>query len=239
VNVVPDAIAYGRMRWNTPLSEDHAELLLERLEVSAGDEVVDLGCGWGELLIRAVVPVPTCRGTGVDNAPWALERGRNLAAEQGVSDRVAFVAEDASTWPDSADRIVCIGASQAWGSEPDALRNLRRAVRPGGRLLFGDGCWEHPPSADAAAMFGESVLALSDLVNAAMQAGWHVLHVSTADQREWDDFEATWRAGREDWLLAHPGDPRAGEVRTHLAGRLREYVNVYRGVLGFAYLVLS
>jgi hypothetical protein len=88
-------------------------------------------------------------------------------------------------------------------------------------------------------MFGGSVLALSDLVNAAIQVGWHVLHLTTADQREWDEFEATWRAGREEWLLAHPADPRAGDVRTHLDGRLRDYVNVYRGVLSFAYLVLS
>jgi cyclopropane fatty-acyl-phospholipid synthase-like methyltransferase len=227
------------MRWNTPLSADHAQLLLERLEVLAGDEVLDLGCGWGELLIRALVPIPTSRGTGVDNAPWALERGRNLAAEQGVLDRIAFVAQDAATWPGSADRVVCIGASQAWGSEPDALRNLRRAVRPSGRLLFGDGCWEQPPSAAAGDMFGESVLALSDLVNAAIEAGWRVLHLSTADQREWDDFEATWRAGREDWLVAHLDDPGAGEVRTFLDSRLRDYLDVYRGVLGFAYLVLS
>jgi hypothetical protein len=88
-------------------------------------------------------------------------------------------------------------------------------------------------------MFGESVLGLTDLVNVAIQAGWHVLHLSTADQREWDDFEATWRAGREEWLVAHPDDPRAAEVRTYLDSRLREYVNIYRGILSFAYLVLS
>jgi hypothetical protein len=26
------------------------------------------------------------------------------------------------------------------------------------------------------------------------QAGWRVIHLSTADQREWDDFESTSRA---------------------------------------------
>jgi hypothetical protein len=88
-------------------------------------------------------------------------------------------------------------------------------------------------------MFGESVLALSDLVNEAIQAGWRVLHLSTADQREWDDFEATWRAGREEWLLLHSDDPRAGELRAFLDSRLRDYLDVYRGVLSFAYLVLS
>lgn len=65
-----------------------------------------------------------------------------------------------------------------------------------------------------------------------------MLHLSTADQLEWDDFEATSRAGRLEWLLANPDDPRAGETRDWLDTREREYVTAYRGVLGFGYLVL-
>ncbi|MEU4401729.1 SAM-dependent methyltransferase, partial [Micromonospora orduensis] len=48
------ASRYARMRWNTPLSEEHAALLLRRLDVRPGARVLDLGCGWGELLLRAV-----------------------------------------------------------------------------------------------------------------------------------------------------------------------------------------
>jgi SAM-dependent methyltransferase len=227
------------MRWNTPLSEDHAALLLRRLDLVAGNRVVDLGCGWGELLIRAVEQTAAVQGTGVDNAEWALERGRNLATERGLVDRVNFVAGDASRWSESADRVICIGASQAWGGSTEALRSLPRVVRPGGRLLLGDGCWEQAPTAAAVGLFGEAVLDLTDLVNEAIEAGWRILHLSTADQREWDDFESTWRAGRELWLLAHPTDHRSGSIRTELETRLHEYLTLYRGVLGFAYLVLT
>lgn len=45
--------------------------------------------------------------------------------------------------------------------------------------------------------------------------------------------------GREEWRLAHAGDPRAAAVAAELAERLTEYVDVYRGVLGFTYLVLT
>jgi cyclopropane fatty-acyl-phospholipid synthase-like methyltransferase len=227
------------MRWNTPLSEDHADLLLQRLDLVAGNDVLDLGCGWGELLMRAVVRDPASRGTGVDNAEWALDRGRDLATERALADRVTFVAGDASTWTDPADRVICIGASQAWGGSTEALRLLPRVVRPGGRLLFGDGCWEHIPTDAAVALFGETVLNLTDLVNEAIQAGWRILHLSTADQREWDDFESTWRAGREQWLLAHSADQRSRSIRTELETRLQEYLTLYRGVLGFAYLVMA
>jgi hypothetical protein len=66
-----------------------------------------------------------------------------------------------------------------------------------------------------------------------------VLHLSTADQHEWDDFESSWRAGREQWLQAHALDERFDEVTAKLDARLREYLTVYRGLLGFAYLVLA
>ncbi|HEX6870583.1 MAG TPA: methyltransferase domain-containing protein [Micromonosporaceae bacterium] len=231
---------YARMRWNTPLSPEHAALLLRRLEVEAGGQVLDLGCGWGELLLQAVVAGGvTCTGIGVDTDQEALARGRRLAAERGLDQRVRFVDGEAAAWRQPADRVLCVGASQAWGGCAEALTALTDLVRPGGRLLFGDGCWERPPTAAAAEIFGDTVLPLGDLVEQARAHGWRTLHLSTADQREWDDFESTWRAGRQEWLLAHPDDPRAGTVREELDARLREYVTGYRGVLALAYLVLA
>lgn len=227
------------MRWNAPLSEAHAELLVDRLGLTAGDHVVDLGCGWGELLIRAVAATAGVRGTGVDSARWALERGRAAAAARGVKGRVDFVEGDAASWTGAADRVLCVGASHAWGGTGAALRALAAVVQPGGRLLMGDGCWAAPATPAATALFGEEVLSLPHLVDAAVAAGWRVLHVSVADQREWDDFESTWRAGREEWLLAHPEDGRSAGLRDLLDDRLRQYVSVYRGVLGFAYVVLG
>lgn len=227
------------MRWNTPLSETHAELLLERLDPEKGAQVLDLGCGWGELLMRAVARAPGSTGTGVDTSEYALTRGRTSAARRGLSERVTFVAQDARTWTSGADLVLCVGASHAWGSSAQALRGLAANVRTGGRLLFGDGFWERRPSAQAVEMFGEGIPTLATIAGEAIDCGWQVIHLSTADQREWDDFESTWRAGREHWLLSHPDDPRAGDTRAKVQDRMREYLDVYRGVLGFAYLVLA
>jgi SAM-dependent methyltransferase len=232
-------VLYSRMRWNTPLSEDHAAILLERLGLTGGDEVLDLGCGWGELLLRAITDLPAARGTGVDSDPWAIQRGRDAAAKRGLSDLVTFVAGDCSAWKALANRVLCIGASHAWGGTVQALDALWGLVRPGGRVLFGDGYWEHPPTSNAVALFGDEMLPLGDLVQAVTAAGWRVIHLSTADQREWDDFEGTWRAGRQEWLLSNPNDSRAAEVRHKVDSQLRQYVDCYRGVLGFVYLVLS
>jgi len=145
---------------------------------------------------------------------------------------------DAADWDTPAERAFCIGSAHVFGSTKAALGRLARVV-PSGRLLYGDGFWAAPPGPAALEIFGRDLLTLPELLDAVDGAGWRVLHLSTADQLEWDDFESTSRAGWAEWLAAHPADPRAGRVREWLDRRLREYVRDYRGVLGFTYLVLG
>jgi SAM-dependent methyltransferase len=231
---------FARMRWNAPLSLEHAGLLMDRLDLTPGLRVADIGCAWGELLLRVVERAGDgVRGTGVDTDARALARGREAARQRGLGERVEFVEADAAAWRQTADRVLCVGASHAFGGTGGALAALGGLVPAGGRLLFGDGYWAAEPSGRAVELFGEEMLPLGGVLEAARDRGWRVIHMSVADQREWDDFESTFRAGRQEWLLSHPGDPRAGEVRAWLDGREREYMEVYRGVLGFAYLVLA
>jgi SAM-dependent methyltransferase len=227
-------------RWNTPLSAPHAELLLDRLEIPRDGSILDLGCGWGELLIRAVQAAgsTSVTGTGVDNDPGDIDRARRAAAVRGLGDRVRFVDASAVGWSESADRVICIGASHVWGGSEAALAAIAQNVSADGRVLFGDGFWKRDPSRAAVAIFGQEVVDLGDLVRLAHATGWDVIHLSEADQLEWDDFESTWRAGRHRWLAEHPSDVRASQLRETLRGSVQEYLDVYRGVLGFCYLVL-
>jgi SAM-dependent methyltransferase len=176
---------------------------------------------------------------GVDIDAALLERGRAAAAARGQDDRVKFVQGRVAEWSEPADRLLCIGAAHAWGGARRALPALARLVSPGGRVLFGDGVWESPPTEAARKLFGDDVLPEPELQRLVAAAGWRVLARSVADLHEWDEFEDAWRAGREEWRLAHAGDPRAAAVAAELAERLTEYVDVYRGVLGFSYLVLT
>jgi len=230
---------YARMRWNAPLSLEHAELLMDRLDVRAGAHVADLGCGWGELLLRVVARAGQATGTGVDTDAGALSRAKRLASERHLDGQVQFTEADVSEWKGTAERVLHVGASHALGGTSSALDAVAGVVPAGGRLLFGDCYWETAPSAAATEMFGEQVLPLAGLLEACRSAGWRVIHMSVASQLAWDDFESTFRAGRQEWLLAHAGDPRATDIRDWLDARERQYIEIYRGVLGFAYLVLS
>jgi cyclopropane fatty-acyl-phospholipid synthase-like methyltransferase len=231
---------YSALRWNTPLAEAHAELLIRHLRVAAGSSVLDLGCGWGELLARVVASDASgqATGIGVDTDAGQLARGRIALSECGLEERVSLVDASARGWSQPAERVICIGASHAWGGTKEALAALAQAVVPGGRLLFGDGCWEGSVTPEAATIF-PGVLPLREIIESVQAAGWRTLHLSTASQREWDDFESSWRLGSEEWLLANPSVAAASELRRELDQRLLEYVGAYRRVLGFCYLVLT
>jgi hypothetical protein len=100
-------------------------------------------------------------------------------------------------------------------------------------------CWERPPTEAALGIFGDEVPMLTDLVTMARDAGWKVLHLTTSDQREWDDFESRHRAGFRRWLIENPGDDKVKEIEDQQNKREMDYLTSYRGVLGFAWLVLA
>ncbi|PKS05638.1 hypothetical protein jhhlp_008157 [Lomentospora prolificans] len=229
---------YARLMWNAPLSKQHASELLDRLNLSSATAIVDLGCGWGEVLLQAVSSQSerSLAATGVDTDPIVLARARHNALDRGLD--VTFVEQSAKLWHATADRAICIGSSHTLGGTRAMLEQLAVIV-PEGRVLIGETCWERTPTEAAAVIFGDETMRLADLVAMCRETGWKVLHVSTADQREWDDFESGHRAGPREWLLENSGDPRAAEVQAEQDRREDEYLTVYRGVLSFAYLVLA
>ncbi|CAM5237179.1 Class I SAM-dependent methyltransferase OS=Streptomyces alboniger OX=132473 GN=CP975_10165 PE=4 SV=1 [Streptomyces alboniger] len=239
-----------RLAFHGPLSEGRANRLVHRLAATDPRTVLDLGCGWGELLLRVLETVPGATGVGVDLRGEDLARGRAAARERGLSDRVLFAEESATgTGRGPADLVLCLGASQALSTAElpsatvEALHALRRLVRPGGRVVLGEGFWQRTPTEDElAAMWpgaraGEH-LPLGDLVDAAVGAGFRPLWVETASEEEWEEFESGYRADVEEWLAAHPGHPLAAETRADADAQRAAWLRGYRRVLGLAYLTL-
>lgn len=241
INDIPSGHTF--LDFNAPLSDARADRLIDGLAPLRDCTVIDLGCGWAELLLRALAGEPTARGIGVDSDAEAIARGRANAAARGLADRVTLHSADVTSWPTAAaDVVITVGASHAWGGTAHALDAARAHLRPGGRLLFGDGCWEREPTPAALAGLGaepDDLLTLPDIVDLAVQTGYRPLDVCTASLDEWDAFESRWCAGRERWLLAHPHAPDAAEVRAVVDEHRTGWLRGYRGQLGFAYLTLA
>jgi cyclopropane fatty-acyl-phospholipid synthase-like methyltransferase len=223
-------LAHSGLTFNAPLSADRANELVTALPISPGHHVLDLGCGWAELLLRILEAHPATTGTGVDTDRWALDRGVRAAAERRLEGRVELVEADAATFVDLADIVLCVGASHAFGGAGGALRRLRSSVTPGGRVLYGDGFWAEEPTATALEALGE-LPRLDELRAVADAAGFRIERDDVSTRAEWDAFEAGWRAG-----LEASSDPEAVAVA---AGRRREYEDGYRRAAGFSWLVLA
>jgi cyclopropane fatty-acyl-phospholipid synthase-like methyltransferase len=233
-----------------PLSQARAAQLTERLTRNNPGTVLDIGCGWGELMLRILAAAPDATGVGIDIDDDDLARGRDGARVRGLDARVTFARESGvGTARGPADLVLCLGASQALsevqppGHIAAALAVLRRLVTPGGRVLLGEGFWQHPPTAaELAAMWpgmtaGE-LLDLADTADLAVAAGFRPAWIETASEQEWEEFESGYQADKEEWLATHPDHPEAAEIRQRVEEHRSYWLRGYRGLLGFAYLTL-
>ena len=72
-----------------------------------------------------------------------IPTARTLAAASPVAGRVTFVVGDVAAlpYPDgSFDLVVSLLSQHHWPDVPAGLRELRRVVRPGGRIWIYDAC---------------------------------------------------------------------------------------------------
>lgn len=227
-----------------PVSVPVVRRLLERLDPPASGRVVDLGCGAGAWLLELLAARPDLTAVGVDTS---LHPDRVARAEQrGVGDRLSWVEADAAAWSADPlappDAVICVGASHAFGGLHGTLDALQRHLRPGGHALLGDAIWQRPPSTAAQEALGArpgDFPTLAQLVPTIEQHGFEVgyAHVSSAD--EWDDYEWSWTGSLVEWALrAAPGDAERDQALRAARTHRREWVEGYRGDLGFVTAVL-
>ena len=240
----------SQLTFHGPLSEARAARIVARLAANQPRTVLDIGCGWGELMLRVLAAVPEATGLGLDTDDGDLARGQANAQARGLGDRAAFVRESAvGTARGPADLVLCVGSSHALTEiEPPAHREaalgeLRRLVNPGGRVLLGEGFWHRTPAeAELARMWPGTTAGefgdLAGLADLAVAAGFRPAWIETATLEEWEEFESGYQCDEEEWLAAHPGHPGADELRERVDQHRAFWLRGYYGLLGQAYLTL-
>jgi SAM-dependent methyltransferase len=117
-------------------------LAVDAAAPTAGERVLDIGCGCGATILRLAPRVGSDGGVlGVDVSEPMAARARERITAAGL-DNARVVVSDASTHsfePGSADLLFSRFGVMFFADPAAAFANLRRAMRRDGRLLFA--CW--------------------------------------------------------------------------------------------------
>jgi SAM-dependent methyltransferase len=116
--------------------------------ITAADRVLDLGCGTGSTTRTAARRAVRGAALGVDLSSAMLAVARRKAQDEGLRN-VEFLQADAQVHPfDEASFDVAVSRTAAmfFADRVAALANVRRALRPGGRLALL--VWQRPERND-------------------------------------------------------------------------------------------
>lgn len=116
----------------------HSRVPLERIVVNPGSRILDVGCGWGDTAIQLARKTgPDGYVLGVDCVEQFLSRGRDDARKAGL-DNIEFIAEDVERYPFDGRFDLCFSrfGMMFFENPVRAMKNIRRALRPGGELMF-------------------------------------------------------------------------------------------------------
>lgn len=212
----------------------------------AADAVaLDIGAGNAAVAIR-LAEAFGLRITAIEMDPGMAELARSRIAAAGVQDQVTLVeaaSADVLARTPPVDLITALGTTNVTGEgrpTPEAsFRSLRRALKPGGWLLWGDLVWlSEPPGplrqiVEAANLYADH----AGWQAAARAAGFDVAVADISPQPVFDDYARGLAAAGRRWLDANPGAPEAGPVRMS-AERVRAMLEYGRDHIGFGLYLL-
>jgi arsenite methyltransferase len=118
---------------------------LELAGVGSGDLLLDVACGHGASALLAARQLG-CRVVGLEYGAWAVQEATAAARTAGLQARVSFRRGDAEALPfesASFDAVLCECSLCTFPDKARAARELRRVLRPGGRLALCDVVVEH------------------------------------------------------------------------------------------------
>jgi cyclopropane-fatty-acyl-phospholipid synthase len=112
-------------------------LTAERAELQDGQDVLELGCGWGSLTLWMAERYPASRITAVSNSATQRELIEKRAAERGLDNLTVLTrdVEHLELEPASFDRVVSVEMFEHVRNHRVLTERIARWLRPGGKLF--------------------------------------------------------------------------------------------------------
>ncbi len=109
----------------------------EHAQVADGQEILELGCGWGSLTLWLLEKYPQARITAVSNSSSQRQFIRGQAEKLGFSERLQLITADMNQFspPAKYDRVMSIEMFEHMRNYEQLLHRIRGWLRPGGKLF--------------------------------------------------------------------------------------------------------
>jgi cyclopropane-fatty-acyl-phospholipid synthase len=147
--------------------------ILTKIRVRPGDRLLDIGCGWGSLVMRAAEKFgATCTGITLSKNQCELATERVRAA--GLSDRVSIRLEDYRDIRGRFDRITSVGMFEHVG-----LKNLPLYFSGIARLLSDDGLVMNHGITTTDILEGDARYGAGDFINTYVFPQGELPHIGT------------------------------------------------------------
>ncbi len=128
-------------------SQEATDRLADLCQIKAGDYILDVGCGVGATPVYLAKMIG-CRVMGVDILPRMLDRARDLAEKNGVSNITKFKTADAQALPfpdDYFDAVITESVTAFPEDKQRAVDEYARVLKPGGFAGLNESTWLKSP----------------------------------------------------------------------------------------------
>jgi cyclopropane-fatty-acyl-phospholipid synthase len=235
--VLGPSLTYSCAVWHDPddtleaAQANKYELICRKLDLRPGMRLLDVGCGWGGMVMHAAQN-HGAQAVGITISRQQAELAEKRVAEAGLSDQVQIRVQDYREVADGPyDGLSSIGMFEHVGEArlAEYFECLRRLVRPEGRLL--NHGISRPARSEKARLPRRSFInryvfpdgelhEVGRVISITQDAGFEVRHVESLREhyaltlRRWvANLEAHW-----DEAVAEVGAPRARVWRLYMAG---------------------
>lgn len=140
--VLGPRLKYSSALFSTPsqslgeAEEAMLALTCERAQVANGQDILELGCGWGSLTLWLAEKYPASRITGVSNSRDQRAFILARAAALGLSN-ITILTADMNTFeaPGTYDRVVSVEMFEHMRNHRELMARVSRWLKPGGCLF--------------------------------------------------------------------------------------------------------
>jgi cyclopropane fatty-acyl-phospholipid synthase-like methyltransferase/DUF1365 family protein len=224
--------AYFTSPEQSPVNAQRAklELICRKLDLQPGQQLLDVGCGWGSLITYAAAEHGV-HATGITLSAQQRDHVVKRVADLGLADRVEVRLQDyrdLAATGQTFDAVSSIEMGEHVGEEhyPVYAATLLGSLRPGARLLLQQ-MSRHHGTAPGGGAFIESYIApdmhmrpLSQTIAHLERAGFEIRDVEALREHYVTTVRCWLDTLEHDWahFVALVGEPTARVWRLYLAG---------------------